>query len=138
MGYDLNHKIAKNFTLAEALYLPTWQLHAFPANESIYRNILLTAEKMQLIRDYFNKPISIHCWYRPHSYNQLIKGAKNSAHTTGEACDFHIDGISVDEVMKELTQKLDEWNIRMEANWGKSWCHVDLRPPGSQGRLFSP
>ena len=102
-----------NFSWGEALFLQSLGFHAFPQDD-IVKNILRSAWKMQMIRDEFGRPIKIHSWWRPKSYNVLIKGASKSAHMEGLAVDFSVEGLDCDEVRERLQPKLEEWKIRME------------------------
>lgn len=54
----------------------------------------------QVIRNYFNKPITINSGYRCQKHNKSVGGAKNSRHTQGMACDIVVKGIKPKEVAK--------------------------------------
>jgi hypothetical protein len=138
MLINTHEKISKNFTLGEAVWLPQWQIHAVP-NEIIYRNILRMADVMQEIRDYFDRPINVHSWWRPQEYNKLIGGAKRSMHLLGSAVDFSIVGIPCNEVKLDLEKMLVELDIRMEDNGENAdWIHVDNSDNFKHGRFFKP
>ncbi len=126
------------FTWKEALFLPQWDVYAFPSNKDIYKNIINTAKTMDLIMELINDPIIIHCWYRPPLYNKLVKGAQLSQHKLGLAVDFSFHNKSCEEAKSIIKQKLDRLKIRMENNPGANWIHIDLREPGEGGRFFNP
>lgn len=128
------------FRWHEALYLPRWKIYAIPDNDTICENIIKTAEKMDLIRSIFNKPIKVTSWLRPGSYNQLIGGAKQSAHVEGLACDFIIIGCDSQTVRATLKDRLQELGIRMESI-PTPHVHIDLRCSDdmtNERRFFKP
>jgi peptidoglycan hydrolase-like protein with peptidoglycan-binding domain len=53
---------------------------------------------LQRIRDHFGRPVNITSAYRTESHNQRQGGASSSRHVTGQAADFWISGISVNEI----------------------------------------
>ena len=131
--------IANNFNTAipgsqltwhQALYLPSWGRHAKPSDvtntsmDTVLANIEKQAAALQNVSNHFGKSIHVHCWLRPPAYNKLIGGAGNSAHLRGMATDFHMDGITAEEVRKELKA-----NPKLYPGAGenaKSWVHIDL------------
>ena len=137
-------KISNHFTWKEALYLPQYGRLAEDSdglNMEIRSNLCDLFNKMDAVRDFFNKPISVHVAYRSPEYNKLVKGASKSCHLEGKAVDFHVVGLSCDEAKKLIldNNKLEEWSMRMENNGqGTTWIHLDLRSPGPGGRFFKP
>lgn len=100
---------------------------------------------MDLVREYFDRPIIIHVCYRSREYNKLVGGAKSSAHLAinpGEAAvDFHVSGISCDDSREKIIQdkKLEGWGFRMEKLPGSNWIHLDSRKPAEgRPRYFLP
>jgi hypothetical protein len=142
-------KISKYFTVNDALILREWKRLADETdglNDEIKSNILLTAKKMDIIREYIGKPILIKSWLRPSKYNVFIGGAPKSAHMDGLAVDWWTDqdgdgsltGKDCDELKSLLMPKLAEWEIRMEDNGkGARWVHIDLKPV-KNSRFFKP
>lgn len=133
-----NENLAPSFwRWSDALLQSGWGVHILP-NENVLLNIMLVAHKLMLIQQYYPKnklrPVS---WYRCLLYNQQIKGAKNSAHIIGQACDFVIDGIPAFKVRERLSTELERLEIRMERlNDNDGWCHVDIRDPLNGNRYF--
>jgi len=134
---ELKDKIGEtNFVWGEFLWLQHWRVHGFP-KDSVKENIIKVANKLQLVRNFYNRKIIITSGWRPELYNELIKGSHNSRHMTGEAVDFYVDGMSCDQVRKDLQPKLEEWKIRMEDLPRSSWVHLDISPVIHQ-RFFKP
>lgn len=135
-------KISKHFTYKEALYLPSWKRRAKKKdgfNREVLNSLKVLFEKMDLIRDHFNAPVIVHVAYRPTEYNKLVGGAPKSSHVLGMACDFHVKGVSCDDVRKRLLPKLEEWGLRMEDLPGSNWVHVDIKQPApGRPRFFKP
>lgn len=143
MGLTEKISGSKFFTNKEALWLPQWNRAACEDDgltEELLNNIKETAQWMDKVREYFGKPIRVHCWLRPLEYNKLVKGAKSSQHLLGKAVDFDVVGMTCDDAKAKLLadNKLEEFGIRMEDNVGGSWIHLDSREPGPAGRFFKP
>lgn len=131
---------SKYFTWKEMTYLPQWKRQATEEEltPETKENLKTLMEKMDLVREYFNSPIIVHVAFRTPEYNKLVKGAKNSTHLYGMACDFHIKGITCDAARARIIKdnKLEEWGMRMEKLPGSNWVHLDYRAPGPSGRYF--
>ena len=48
---------------------------------------------VQVIRNHFNKPVTINSGYRCQKHNKNVGGAKNSRHTQGMAADVVVKGV---------------------------------------------
>jgi Peptidase M15 len=129
------------FRWREALWLPKWGVHVFPT-ELQFQNIIRTAQKLDIIRNRFQKPIQITSWLRPANYNQWpqpygISGSKMSSHIDGLAVDFIVSTVGSDKVREDLRPELERLGIRMES-LDTAHVHIDLRQPGGSGRFFIP
>lgn len=121
----INDKItgSRHFTWREALYLPSVQAVALPTEVQM-ANIVRQAQALDKIRDYFGRPVTVHCWLRPEAYNKLVGGATRSSHIIGLATDFSIPGVSIEDIKKEIVSKKlypgrGEWDTT-------TWIHLDL------------
>jgi len=142
-------KISQYFTVHEATYLPSWQIHHIPSNIE-KQNIVDLATRLDKIRIMLNRPIAISCWIRPgsvnapgtqyhdKSYNAFVKGAKNSAHKEGKAVDFYSAGVPCDEIRTMLLPVLEELGLRCEDLPKSNWVHVDSRSPTNGNYYFKP
>lgn len=143
MNLDENISGSEHFKWREALWLPQWNREANEQdglNSDILENIKVVAGWMDKIRKHFGKPVKVHCWLRPEKYNQLVKGGKTSQHLLGKAVDFHVSGMSCDDVRKSILDNglLESLGLRMEDLPGSDWVHLDDRAPGPSGRFFKP
>jgi hypothetical protein len=147
--------ISTHFTVHEALWLPSWGRHATVAdglNDAVKANLVSLFAKMDVVRNFINKPIRVHVAYRPPKYNALpsIGGAKHSAHMALDNCaavdwsaDMDGDGLDgskdCDYLRSILLPMLPAWNMRMEKRPGSNWVHLDDKPllPGGN-RYFLP
>lgn len=128
------------FTVKEALWLPSWKRQATESElrPAIRAELDRLFTIMDLVRDLVNRPVKIHCAFRPPAYNKLVGGAKASCHLTGRACDFSVPGLTCDQVRTKLLPYLEYLGVRMENLPGSNWVHIDTRPPGPGGRYFTP
>lgn len=147
---DKKAKISPNFTVHEALWLPSWGVYHTP-NDQEKENILKMAAKMEQVREFLgDKSININCWIRPLSvncdnkrywgknYNRMVGGAEASAHINGNAVDFTVSSITCDEVRHLLQDQLELLNLRMEKKPGSLWVHVGNDWEPRKTRYFIP
>jgi len=142
-GHEVKHPhyeaISKNFsatipgshlTWHQALFLPSWGRHVKPSDvtntsmDVVLANVEKQAAALQRVSEHFGKPIVVHCWVRPPAYNRQIGGASNSAHLRGNATDFHLPGMTAEQVRKGLKA-----NPKLYPGTGEnhvSWVHIDL------------
>ena len=101
--------------------------------ENIRLNALNIAEKiMDPLREFIKKPVLINSWYRSPEYNKKVGGAKNSQHTTGEAVDFIVKGMSIEEIYAIIMRMgLVFDQIILEYGNGTTWVHISLKRVGT-------
>lgn len=89
----------------------------------------------QVIRDYYNKPVSISSSFRTALTNRITGGAPKSLHLTGCALDLQIAhkasnddlNIQFSERKGELFEKLRDLGITGFGVYGNSFVHIDCR-----------
>lgn len=146
---DKKSKITPHFTVHDATWLPTWEIYHIPSEEE-KANIIKTAEKLELIREYIDRAINVHVWIRPlkvnapgtiyngRNYNLAVGGAPRSAHISGLAVDWNPYKMTCSEARIILIPMLAEYKIRME-NIEGNWVHIDLNDPApGRPRFFRP
>lgn len=77
---------------------------------------------LQKIRDHFGKPVTITSGYRCSTHNKAVGGATNSYHTTGQAADIIVTGVSPAQVAK-YAESIGMRGIGQYSNF----THVDTR-----------
>jgi uncharacterized protein YcbK (DUF882 family) len=95
-----------NFTISEFLKSETatkYGIDNIPHNNQVLDNILLLiVNVMQPLRNYVGKPIIITSGYRSIGLNAKVGGVPNSQHLNGQACDFVIQGMTINEAIKAV------------------------------------
>ena len=129
---DPNCKVSKYFTVKECLWLPSWNRMANDSDgltPQIKANLIALCGKLDIVRDYLNCPINVHCMYRSPKYSELVGGFSTDVHTGngGVAVDFDCNpNLSCDEIKNLLLPCIENWSLRMEDNGaGASWIHLD-------------
>lgn len=154
---DPDCRVSKYFTVQEAIGLPGWKRLADASDGfgTEQQDALVDLfKRMDKVREFLGVPIIVHCAYRPPVYNDLVGGARDSAHMARNigkkktvliaACDWHpsYDGIvpevACEQVKEVLPPLLEQWGLRMEAET-TDWIHLDTKPvPNGGRRVFSP
>lgn len=84
---------------------------------------------LQVIRNYFNKPVTINSGYRCQKHNKKVGGAINSRHTQGMAADIVVKGVKPIEVAK-FAETIGIRGIGLY----DSFVHIDSRTTKSYWR----
>ncbi|MFA7688791.1 MAG: D-Ala-D-Ala carboxypeptidase family metallohydrolase [Bacilli bacterium] len=83
---------------------------------------------LQLLRDYYNRPIIITSGYRTKNYNDSLRGSsKNSKHLEGKAVDFLVKNINpkdVQDFIRKNWQLLGIYGLESSAD---NHVHIDIR-----------
>ena len=131
-------KLSKNFSLQEFQYSYTADSNGInntvPAY--LYSNLKALAERLQLIRDAIDMPITISSGYRSPELNKLVGGAATSQHQLGLAADIVCSKLSAQalyEVIVDLGISFDQLIIE-KAN-GKEWVHISVQPTERNEKL---
>ena len=96
--------------------------------------------KLDEIREKYNKPITLTCALRCPIHNKEVKGALSSKHIAGNAADLSDPN---KEIMNWILPKLEELNIWIEnPDATTNWVHIQVVPYGSwkpgMSRIFNP
>ena len=84
-------------------------------------------DKLQRLRDYLGKPITITSGYRIDSYNKQCGGADNSYHLKGMAADIYCDGVK--PIVIALWAEFNGLGgIGIYLNRDREFVHLDVRP----------
>lgn len=62
----------------------------------------LAVNVLDPIRAYYGRPMRVTSGYRSKQVNALVGGSAKSQHLLGEACDFTIEGVSIEQVFMDI------------------------------------
>ena len=110
---DGNKYLSKNFQVKE--------FACHDGSDTILIDSKLVAY-LQMIREYFDRPVHINSGYRNEAYNKKIGGASKSYHMRGMAADIHIDMISP----KVVCSVAEDFGMLGIGEYS-SFSHVDTR-----------
>jgi len=79
---------------------------------------------LQPLRDKLQKPVKITSGYRNKRVNKLAGGKDTSLHTKGQAADFHVDGMSVNQVVEFIKNSGIEFDQLI--NEYDKWVHISF------------
>lgn len=116
-----------NFKISELIHSDTAvrkNINNMPDINSLDCLLNLIVYCLQPIRDKLKKPMLITSGYRNSEINKLVGGASNSQHTKGQAVDFVVKGMTVNQVIEfiirsgvEYDQLINEYN---------KWVHISF------------
>jgi len=123
-------KLSENFTLEELLITSTG-LPNKPTDAEIANLKALVVNILQPLRTHLGKPIQITSGFRSAAVNKAIGGSATSQHKIGQAADFHVDGMTNQQIIDKIRElKLPYDQIIDEQLKGKKWVHVSFKPNG--------
>jgi hypothetical protein len=94
---------------------------------------------LELIRQRLNKPIWVNNWHEGGKLGQrgfrcnlcsLVKNANGiyvSAHMTGQAIDFDVEGCVASEIREYIIKNKNIWPYPLRLEKDTSWVHLDTR-----------
>lgn len=86
--------------------------------------------RLQVVRDFYGKPVRIKSGYRTAEHNKAVGGATNSQHLTASAADFVVEGVSPAQV-RETLEGLIRIGAIPDGGIGSylTWTHLDSGSP---------
>ena len=73
-------------------------------NQDEKDNILYTASRMDVIREYLGAPLIVLSWFRSEELNTAVKGSKTSAHRFGMAVDVYSTKMNSKDIYNKLIE----------------------------------
>ncbi len=114
-----------NFKMSELIHSDSAiknNINNMPDINSLDNLLELTFYCLQPIREKLKKPMIITSGYRCPEVNRLVGGSNNSQHTKGEAVDFYVCGMTIQQIVDfvkksniEFDQLINEYN---------KWVHI--------------
>ena len=144
MTYKLSDLNRNNFKAREFYKSDTAireNINNTPKEQSTLRNLMVTADKMQEIREILKTPVTITSGFRCEELNNLIGGAKKSYHLFGSACDFIVGDLDPIEIANKLRDsKISCDQVIASYKWSSKrndfirWVHVQFRTHDNDNR----
>lgn len=98
-------------------------------NQTIINNLNLLINKvLNPVSKHFNKPISVSSGYRCLKLNSILGGETNSQHLSGQAVDFVIAGISLENIVEFIRHNLIFDQLILEKTPKHAWIHTSFNP----------
>ena len=100
----------------------------------------LCYEILEPVRIKFDKPVTITSGYRSEELCEAIGSKKTSQHTTGNACDFEIAGVSNLEVALWIENHCDFDQLILEYYTGEAnsgWIHVSYKDGSNRKQVLT-
>ena len=131
--------IQLNFTMSELLHsdiAKKYNIYNVPDKEHLDNLLILIIECLQPIRNFINKPMLISSGYRNPRLNShpLINGAPNSQHTTGQAVDFTIKGMTPRQIVEMIKRSGVE--VDQCINERNCWVHLSYNKGKNRNQFF--
>ncbi|MDU1911047.1 D-Ala-D-Ala carboxypeptidase family metallohydrolase [Fusobacterium sp.] len=99
-------QISKYFTERESTVSATGErlkIKNIPSRDE-RDNILYTASRMDIIREYLGIPLIVLSWFRCEELNTAVKGSKTSAHRFGMAVDVYSNKMTSKDIYNKLIE----------------------------------
>lgn len=114
-----------------------------PKEQATLGNLMHLADRMQMLRNVFDKPIHITSGYRCEELNTTLKASKkDSYHMLGLAADFVIHGMSPIEIARKLKDNFDCDKLIASYQWSedskswKEWTHIQFNQDSKDNRNY--
>lgn len=117
-------QLSKNFDDKEFFKIDTYQSMLQSGMIPAWFIDRRLVQRLQIIRDFFNKPITITRAFATQAENIAVGGAKFSQHLYGRACDFIIAGITSAEIIKFISTTFPDGAYGAITDFA---VHVDTR-----------
>ncbi len=126
-------KLSKYFTLEELTFSQTASRHNIsniPTGDTL-KTLTRTAEKLDLVREYFGCPITVNSGFRCLNLNRKIGSKDTSQHVLGQAVDFIIPRAGTP---KSLVKAIKDSNIEFDQIIQEfdSWVHISFKDSGNR------
>ncbi|GLB53061.1 hypothetical protein NBRC110019_21010 [Neptunitalea chrysea] len=97
-------------------------------SNDILGNIKMVAQNLQVLRDYFGKPIKVNSGYRSPEHNAKVGGSPSSQHKLGKAADIVVSGETPERVLETIEQLIDTGQMQ-QGGLGlyDTFVHYDIR-----------
>lgn len=134
--------MTEHFTLNEFLKSDTasrYKIDNKPNKEQL-DNLSFVAEQLEVIRSYYNKPMTITSGFRTKELNTLLKGSKTSQHMQGLAVDINLKSKNENKLFFNLVNKLIKENqikvYQLIDEYNYKWVHIGFSQTNPKGQIL--
>lgn len=117
-------QVSKNFSDTEFFKIDTYQSMIQSGMVPAWFIDRRLVQRLQMLRDFFGKPITITRAFATQAENIAVGGAKFSQHLFGRAADFIIAGITSAEIIKFITTNFPDGAYGAITDFA---VHIDVR-----------
>jgi len=125
-----------NFKLSELIHSDTavaYKINNMPDINSLDCMLDLICDCLQPIRDKLKKPMIITSGYRCPALNRAVGGVTSSQHTKGQAVDFHVNGMTIKEVIDFVIKSGVPFDQLIDE---RSWVHISYRKNNNRRQVL--
>lgn len=130
-----------NFKISELIHSDTSiknNINNMPDINSLDNMLELICYCLQPLREKIKKPIIITSGYRNSEVNKLVGGVANSQHTKGQAVDFVINGMTVEQIINFIKVNNIEFDQLIgEYNKNSKWVHISYVKNNNRKQVFN-
>ena len=132
-------QITAHFTLSELTASNTGTRLGLDNNPpaELMPNILHVAERLEMIRAHFGRPVRVHSCFRSEAVNKAVGGSPTSAHRFAHAADFTIPGVSVLEVCKWCAENIHDYDQVIYEFGESGWIHIGFTSKTPRKQLLT-
>ena len=127
-----------NFTMSELIYSDfalKHNINNMPDIKSLDSMLNLIVYCLQPIREVLKKPMIISSGFRNQAVNQLVGGVSNSQHVKGQAVDFTVKGMTINQVISAIKSSGIEYDQLI--NEYNRWVHISYVKGGNRKQSFN-
>lgn len=128
-----NTKHFKSWEITYSYVAEQNEIDNTPTDETIIENLNYTLQRLEEIREGYNKPIVISSGYRCPELNELVKGVKDSKHLTGLAVDLKWDS----DLVEYLIENCSFDKLIREKSGKTKWIHLQFRKDNERNLVIS-
>ena len=130
-----------NFKISELIHSDTsikHNINNMPDINSLDNMLELICYCLQPLREKIKKPMIITSGYRNSEVNKLVGGVANSQHTKGQAVDFVINGMTVEQIINFIKVNNIEFDQLIgEYNKNSKWVHISYVKNNNRKQVFN-
>ena len=130
--------VALNFKMSELIHSDTairYNINNMPDINSLDNMLSLIVNCLQKVRDKLAKPMIISSGYRCTDLNKKVGGVSTSQHCKGQAVDFTVPGMTIQQVIAAI--KLSGVEYDQLINEYNKWVHISYVKDHNRKQCFT-